>query len=114
MKKLKLDLDALAVESFEADAREGQSGTVAAHVFTAQCGGTNVCTVSCHADTCYASCNGNSCISCYGTCPKPCEGTGGFYSECCSNFCTPYCATGSPGCTIWEPTCGEACTQVCP
>lgn len=108
MKKLKLELDALSVESFEADAREGRIGTVAAYDFTLQCGGTDLCTVSCNG-TCDASCGG---ISCAGTCPAPCD-SGGFYSECCSIDCTPACTAGQYNTACCDPTvdhtCGEAC-----
>ncbi|HEX5871680.1 MAG TPA: pinensin family lanthipeptide [Longimicrobium sp.] len=59
MRKLKLDLDHLAVESFETNAADGaQRGTVR--------GFNPTCENSC-LDTCYYTCGG----SCAGTCTEP-------------------------------------------
>jgi hypothetical protein len=65
MKKLNLDLDQLAVESFDTSAAQRRTGTVRAHGFTetscnqiiCDCGPTNVtCETDCDQDTCGASC----------------------------------------------------------
>jgi len=88
MRKLKLDLEHLAVESFDVANDSAGEGTVEAHA--------PVTRLSC-----------NSCaISCNGTCPLPCDT--GFQSECCTG--EPYTGCCNP---THEYTCGEACTQVC-
>jgi hypothetical protein len=74
MNKLKLNVDALRVESFGTDGAEAVRGTVGGHnepAFTASCDGScvNTC-VSCVntcLNTCQNSCNG-SCVSCWDTC----------------------------------------------
>ena len=74
MGKLKLDLAALRVESFDTHEAGAARGTVAGHnepPLTASCGGScvNTC-VSCVntcLNTCQNSCLG-SCLSCYDTC----------------------------------------------
>lgn len=95
MRKLKLSLDALQVESFHATKEEALRGTVPAHglseVYFESCFGT--CDNNC---TQYYSCGGGcpTAISCDGTCHYTCDcppPTG--YSEC--------------GCQTWE-TCPDA------
>lgn len=73
MKKLKLQVDDLAVESFVADAREARIGTVEGHDFTLHCGGSDLCTVSCNG-TCYGSCDGHTCNTIeYNSCGGGCN-----------------------------------------
>jgi len=73
MKKLKLNLDALAVETFATDHHSGGLGTVAGQGFTNlcitnNCGGTSLCTGaggnagSCDG-TCYFTCGDRNCAS---------------------------------------------------
>ena len=96
MKKLKLDVDALAVESFDTRAAESGAGTVHGHISYPN---------GCHTppdsypETCdYATCAGNTCWqSCNGTCN--CGGTAACpqytdYTNCeqwpsCINQCHP-------------------------
>jgi hypothetical protein len=72
MKKLKLDLNELAVETFAAADGGVERGTVAGHAtfgcITAKCDDSNLCTVqeggiggSCDG-TCYATCGDVPCI----------------------------------------------------
>lgn len=73
MKKLRLELDELHVESFVTDRGEVERGTVEGHASLrcsgggTTCNGDNTCVdgYTCGAaGTCYLSCNG--------TCPAPC------------------------------------------
>jgi len=69
VKKLKLDLEKIAVESFKTDAEEGKErGTVRGHA-SLHCSWNpdDTCDQSTcdYAGTCMASCDGgNSCVSC--------------------------------------------------
>jgi len=89
MRKLKLDLDRLSVESFDANGSEGaQRGTVEAHSivcnsFIDTCG------------TCDPSCA--SCVSCYNSC-----------NNTCGNSCYGTCATCQTNCQQ------DSCVYVCP
>jgi hypothetical protein len=94
MRKLKLSLDDLRVDSFHATDAEGRRGTVPAHAWTE------------YADeSCFQSCNGGCTVS------GPCGGCGGSYScgGTCWNSCncppnTDYTACD---CQTWE-TCPNA------
>jgi hypothetical protein len=109
MKKLKLNLNELAVESFTTDHRGARQGTVAGQEFTNlcvtyRCDGTNLCTGaggnagSCDG-TCYATCGDQNCAS-YDL--ANCDGTA--YDDCGSvNIDT--CAYT---CGVCEPTVNEA------
>lgn len=78
MPKLKLEIDALRVESFGTDQADAVRGTVAGHnepPYTESCGGTcdatcvscvNTCLNTCQ-DTCYDTCN-----TCLHTCEWRC------------------------------------------
>jgi hypothetical protein len=93
MRKLKLDLEHLTVESFDTEPTAAGEGTVEAHgrTITVECG---TCEVSCNPSNCYM-----------------CPSDGGFHTECC----TENTACCSYGCDTSEAyTCGEACTAVCP
>lgn len=96
MRKLKLSLDALEVESFEATANTSLRGTVPAHEWTEYA--DESCFGTCESDcTRNASCQGQcgTGASCYGTCYASCNGT-------CN--CTGYTDCG---CQTWE-TCPNA------
>ena len=112
MKKLKLNLDALAVETFATDDRREGRGTVAGQGFTNlcityRCDGTNLCTGggggSCDG-TCYATCGDVNCASYeVGNC-------GTDYADCGSvNIDT--CAYT---CGVCEPSKNEVGTCVAP
>ena len=84
MKKLKLDVDALVVDSFTTRGSAALVGTVAGQEITQNCGGTAYCTLgsSCNG-SCYASCGDPNCGTYYCTgdsCNQTCGGD-------CSNSC---------------------------
>lgn len=104
MKKLRLNLDALAVESFTAGEDELASrGTVAGHISTRctagamTCDDGNTCVpagATCDNDTCYVSCNG----SC------PCYPNYDTYDGCGG----PVYSQAYTGCGNCSPTANEA------
>jgi hypothetical protein len=65
MAKMKLDMDALVVDSFTTDDADGGRGTVVGHEATLRCGTTDQCTDG--------SCGGG------GTCALSCDGVCGTY-----------------------------------
>lgn len=94
MKKMKLTLDDLLIDSFSTTPVRKQQGTV----YGEQCTCYTACTCP-GCPTCDASCNGScggaSCIdtcaaSCYGTCDASCNGTCDY--TCGGNTCDPTCA----------------------
>ena len=93
MAKMKLELDTLAVDSFDTTAAEKERGTV----FGEQC-------------TCYTNCTCPGCYTCDNTCPATCAYT------CDDNTCAASCNGTCDGCggtttgirTQWE-TCGGTC-----
>jgi hypothetical protein len=101
MHKLKLDLDQLAVESFDTIPSDGaRRGTVQGFGPTplitcntcydtcASCGGTcdNSCGGTCYCGSGYYTCGG----SCYGTCTEPsCDVT--CHTNCQQNSCAHPC-----------------------
>ncbi|HEX2081653.1 MAG TPA: hypothetical protein VHG08_28375 [Longimicrobium sp.] len=94
--KLKLDLDQLAVDSFDTEARATPKGTV----FGEQCTCYTNCTCP-GCPTCDASCNGtcgeNTCqASCNGTCGDTCN---------CSGYTCDYCTINDYTCNGYG-TCG--------
>jgi hypothetical protein len=99
MKKLKLDIDDLAVESFSVDKAGARLGTVQGQDFTLQCGGTNVCTASCNG-TCYGSCGGNGC--------RTIE-----YVSCDHTCATQDILCGGSGNTTCNQPCGQTCDYTC-
>jgi hypothetical protein len=116
MKKLKLDLDALSVDTFDPTPPEGEQGTVLGEQIA-------VTLVSCNAPcislvgTCYASCLA-TCItcnlSCYRTCGVTCQFTCQYTCFTCRPTCGPNtCITCPTGCgaTVCGPLCN---TLVCP
>lgn len=80
MKKIRLRLESLAVESFAANARTGEMGTVRGREATARCGGEDTFYVSCNYSACPLDCsdgcdsslcgvsNPSACYTC--TCPN--------------------------------------------
>lgn len=99
MRKLKLSLDTLQVESFAATGNEPARGTVPGHAFTEYADEScfESCNGTCPANGCgsgYASCYG----SCYGTCGATCYNTCG---------CPPNTDYTGCGCETWE-TCPNA------
>jgi hypothetical protein len=97
MRKLKLELDALAVESFGTlPERDARRGTVEA--FSHVCPATTLCIDTYNPATCVAtcgSCPGNTCaFTCGATCNYTCD---------------------DPSCVTCLTNCGqESCVYVCP
>ncbi|HEU4882963.1 MAG TPA: hypothetical protein VFT45_11970 [Longimicrobium sp.] len=95
MRKLKLDVDQLTVDSFDTKASDGaRAGTVqgfAPPTFWESCNGS--CDYTC--GTCNASCA--SCVSCYNTC-----------GNTCGPSCYGTCQTCLTNCQQ------ESCVYVCP
>jgi hypothetical protein len=100
--KLKLELEALKVESFLTTAdRIGDPGTVRAHA-----GGEMVDAEEAEAEaitspprtnapSCFETCR----ATCYGTCPASCGGTCYSCPIGCTDGCTAYsCLSGAPVC----------------
>jgi hypothetical protein len=109
MRKLKLSLDELQVESFHANANGSLRGTVPGNEWTEHadesCFGT--CDGGCTKD--WGSCNGGcgTGVSCNGTCVASCNGT---CAASCNGTCN--CSVGCTGytecnCETWE-TCPNA------
>ena len=92
MKKLKLELDDIRVDSFELG-KEGGRGTVRANCACCNCCPC-CCTCCC---TCDPSCGGTCYDSCGGTCDVSCGTAGG---ECVNTAHPDACPTrqGYPGC----------------
>jgi hypothetical protein len=76
MKKYKLDLDNLTIDSFSTESAKEGRGTVLGHEVTAMI----VCSDS-NASECAGSCDTGSCSSVLGTCAYACGG-GGQTSRC--------------------------------
>ncbi|WP_420130426.1 hypothetical protein [Longimicrobium sp.] len=96
MNKLKLQVEDLAVESFDTTRPQKAKGTV----FGEQCTCYTQCTCP-GCPTCYASCNGTCDASCNGTCDASCNGT-------CDATCN--------GCDTWDVSCGctnDSCGPTC-
>jgi hypothetical protein len=93
MKKIKLELDRLTVESFETSEHDGEKGTVHGHgISNARCNSD----ISCLADTCYF-------LSCFDT---QCYCNVETYAETCGTACDPYA-------TVYEATCPISCYATC-
>ena len=85
MRKLKLDLDRLAVDTFVTEETEGKRGTVVGHA-TFRCTTTDRCTEdSCGQNTCFISCDG-VCGTYYCVGTYDCT-----YALDSCPYCTPYC-----------------------
>lgn len=100
MKKVKLDLDAILVDSFEVTETPRGRGTVRGHVCCV-CGCDPCCCTCCATcgNTCLASCNGScqTCEdSCWGTCFEvTCVGRSCDF--CASDACVTYQVYGAAG-----------------
>jgi hypothetical protein len=92
MRKLKLEINGLRVESFDTAPTGGHAGTVHAHVtaYYELCSGGQTDTCPPTAATCEPTCNEATCYTCpppTGTCPAPT----GFGAYTCEGFasCDP-------------------------
>ena len=96
MRKLKLDLDQLAVDSFDTASPAPKGGTV----FGEQCTCYTNCTCP-GCPTCYATCNGQA--TCANTCANTCD------DYTCAASCNGTCV----GCgTDWtDCDCADTCMQ---
>ena len=96
MKKLKLHLEDLRIDSFHTTPSEKPRGTV----FGEQC-------------TCWTACGQNTCPGCP-TCDASCNGT--CYASCngsCAATCDASCNGTCDGCT-WDASCGgNSCDYTC-
>lgn len=87
MKKLRLQLDDLRIDSFDTTAPQKAKGTV----FGEQCTCYTNCTCP-GCPTCYQSCNGSCDASCNGSCGATCDGTcGATCEDTCYNTCAVSC-----------------------
>jgi hypothetical protein len=111
MKKLRLNLDQLAVETFDVTFTAAQTGgTVRGHVSwpaPATCVNTdceqNTCAETCRTcpDTCFYSCGGTCENSCEGSCVAtcgPCDSDGVQTCYSCEGTCPPACTVGLAPC----------------
>ena len=102
MRKLRLQLEDLRIESFTTTSSQKEKGTVFGEQCTCQtacsCPGCPTCDASCNgtcggtcAGTCEASCNGTCDYSC-DTCGGSCGGAGDSCYQTCALYsgCTPY------------------------
>jgi len=113
MKKLRLDIETLVVESFASSSRPASLGTVKGHDYTElscnfdQCGGTQpgACetnVLGCGGGGSYFACTENAAYTCnlYQTCRQPC----GFSDATNCHYCTEnqtgvsYCPDGETRC----------------
>jgi hypothetical protein len=128
MRKLKLDLDELAVESFETTVPEPKQGTIVGNQqfgpgnpgisqYLGTCGRSCLMCVpdvgtwwdSCTCQTCAGqTCDGPTCFAtCYGTCLLTCAGNtcgGTCYLTCyltCHASCAGTCHSCHPLCTLY-------------
>ena len=97
MKKLKLEIESLEVESFEPAAADGDRGTVRGHLsaYYELCHEGDTWQQSC---TCEATCNAATCYNCSAACPSAaCPPPSGACSFGCTDF--EYAPTFDPrGC----------------
>jgi hypothetical protein len=91
MRKLKLQLEDLLVDTFQTTGAPREKGTV----FGEQCTCYTQCTCP-GCPTCYASCNGSCDASCNGTCGATCDascnGTCDYSCDCSQFSCDYTCA----------------------
>lgn len=103
MRKLKLDLDQLVVDSFSTQVRPKRGGTVHGQVCTCYtqcdtCPGCPTCDASCNGTcggaTCAGTCGGGTCggATCAGSCDASCGGT---------------CGATCYDCTVYDITCNN-------
>lgn len=100
MKKIRLDLDALSVSSFDTSAAEEPTGTVMGHIppetYARYCSDGTTCIDSCDYASCAGTCAATDCGTCAatdcGTCATNC-------GTCVDPSCCPtYCGTCDPYC----------------
>ncbi len=94
-RKLKLNLDELAIDSFDTTKSEARNGTV----FGEQC-------------TCYTQCTCPGCPTCYASCNGTCGGTCG--ENTCAASCNGTCGAATCGYSCNYTDCGcepETCLQ---
>ncbi len=96
MKKLKLEIENLAVESFDTSASEKPKGTV----FGEQC-------------TCQTACTCPGCPSCDYTCAYTCDDATCPACPTCAASCNGTCNEASCYGTCGEYTCGFTCYESC-
>ena len=98
MRKLRLQLEDLRIDSFTTTSSQKEKGTVFGEQCTCQtacsCPGCPTCDASCNGTcggTCDASCNGTCDWSCE-TCGASCGGPGDSCYQTCALYsgCTPY------------------------
>jgi hypothetical protein len=95
MRKLKLDLEDLSVESFATMPEAHREGGT---VFGQQCTCYTQCTCP-GCPTCDASCNGTCGGTCAGTCDASCNGTcGGTCDASCYGSCDYSCVCSNETC----------------
>lgn len=101
MRKMKLEVEALQVESFDTStAARREPGTVRAHVDAADDDRVAITTPQTQGPSCKPSCWGSCLASCLGTCEVSCDGR-------CTDLCSYGC---SDGCTYRTcPSGGEVC-----
>jgi hypothetical protein len=101
MKKIRLELDTLAIESFETTGPVEARGTVQGHIppysYQIYCSDGNTCVIgnSCF-ESCGATCDATACGTCATNCGT-CQATqcGTCYDASC---CPTYCGTCDPYC----------------
>jgi hypothetical protein len=108
MKKLKLDLDQLHVESFDTRAQERTRGTVAGHVPLSYDTNCYNCDPSLDytCDSCDVSCAGSCVDTCADTCANTCPAT-------CQYSCNGTCASCVDTCAYTCDTCAVSCNDTC-
>jgi hypothetical protein len=110
MKKITLDIDALAVDSFELGPGRPALGTVDANILPTDLNTRRAC-------TCAPSCDGTCAVSCNGTCGATCDASCQGTCQTCAgqNTCNVSCGgTCDFSCddSCVGPTCWDSCT--CP
>jgi hypothetical protein len=69
MRKIRLDLEALDVESFDVTPNRAPKGTMVGHELTANTDcGQETCAPTCHVTWCQESCAGTCLTDCWGAC----------------------------------------------
>lgn len=111
MKKLKLELDDLQVESFQTARAEPRRGTVRGNIPpTWNCTDYVDCTWDFGCETevvsCNGSCNGSCADTCWGSCNGTCGGSCGGTCEASCASCDYSCYESGCACTVQWSACG--------
>jgi hypothetical protein len=109
MRKLKLDLDALNVETFDTTPPDEDEGTVLAN----QVGITPTPVASCIAGCITLGQTCVTCFSCRPTCFRTCFTCGGTCIVTCQQTCITCLRTCGPTCVTCRPTCFISCGPTC-